>query len=82
MTTTRMTTIRPPASRIALFDAARQAGLSPQRSARYVHHVRLYESQGRTPLTPAADALAVATATATIRALNIEPPAQDYEADQ
>ncbi len=35
-----------------LFNAARAAGLPPHRAARYVHHVRLYEAGGRTPLTP------------------------------
>ena len=47
-----------------LFNAAREAGLNPERAARYVHHVRLREAQGRTPLTPHAAALAVATAQA------------------
>ena len=47
-----------------LFNAAREAGLTPERAARYVHHVHLREAQGRTPLTPAAAALAVATAQA------------------
>ena len=47
-----------------LFNAAREAGLNPERAARYVHHVRLREAQGRQPLTPQAAALAVATAQA------------------
>ena len=47
-----------------LFNAARTAGLTPHRAARYVHHVRLRDRQGRTPLTPHAAALAVATAQA------------------
>lgn len=34
------------------FDRAREAGLSAHRAARYVHHRHLYESTGRTPLTP------------------------------
>lgn len=43
---------------IELFNAARAAGMPVKRSVRYVQHVRLWESQGKTPLTPqeAADA--------------------------
>ena len=37
---------------IDLFNAARNAGLTPTRAARYVHHVHQYETNGRTPLTP------------------------------
>ena len=51
---------------LALFDAARAAGLPPHRAARYVHHVHLCESQGRVPLTPDAAALAVFLAAAPI----------------
>ena len=47
---------------LALFDAARAAGLPPHRAARYVHHVHLRESQGRAPLTPDAAAIAVSLA--------------------
>lgn len=42
-----------------LFNAAREAGLSPERAARYVAHVRQCEAQGRTPLTPAEAAAVV-----------------------
>ena len=37
---------------IDLFNAARHAGLTPTRAARYVHHVHQYETTGRTPLPP------------------------------
>ena len=50
-----------------LFNAARAAGLSADRAARYVAHVRLREAAGRTPLTPDAAALAVSIAVAPIR---------------
>lgn len=47
---------------LELFNAAREAGLGPARAVRYVRHVRLHETTGRTPLTPKAAALACATA--------------------
>lgn len=46
---------------LELFDAARTAGLTPKRAARYVHHVRLREARGRAPLTPAQAAAAEVT---------------------
>ena len=49
---------------LELFDAARKAGLSPVRAARYVRHVRLREAGGRTPLTPESAALACSTVAA------------------
>ena len=45
-----------------LFNAAREAGMNPERAARYVHHVRLRESQGRQPLTPQAASSAASIA--------------------
>lgn len=48
-----------------LFNAARTAGLPPHRAARYVKHVRLYEGQGRTPLTPTAASIAASIASPT-----------------
>ena len=51
---------------LELFDAARKAGLSPVRAARYVRHVRLREANGREPLTPEAAALACSTAAAKV----------------
>ena len=51
---------------LELFDAARKAGLSPVRAARYVRHVRLREANGREPLTPEAAALACSTASAKV----------------
>lgn len=51
-------------SDIELFNAAREAGMPPKRAANYVHHVRKCENEGRTPLTPAAAALAASTAAA------------------
>lgn len=50
-----------------LFNAARAAGLAPHRATRYVAHVRLRESQGRTPLTPAEAAAAPTLLTAAPR---------------
>lgn len=38
--------------RIDDFNAAREAGLTPTRAARYANHCHRYRTTGRTPLTP------------------------------
>ena len=47
--------------RIDDFNAAREAGLTPTRAARYANHCHLYRTAGRTPLTPGQAAAAPRT---------------------
>ena len=47
--------------RIDDFNAAREAGLTPARAARYANHCHRYQTAGRTPLTPGQAAAAPRT---------------------
>ena len=47
--------------RIDDFNAAREAGLTPTRAARYATHCHRYRTAGRTPLTPGQAAAAPRT---------------------
>lgn len=48
-------------TRIDDFNAAREAGLTPTRAARYATHCHRYRTAGRTPLTPGQAAAAPRT---------------------